>query len=351
MSDWTIQEGDANGVLSGLAEDSIHCCITSPPYYGLRDYGIDGQIGLELTPEEYVARLVEVFEGVRRVLRDDGTLWVVIGDSYSGPPRGSRVAGNLTNSNIGSEVEEQRFLGAQVNKGRLPGVKQKDLIGIPWMLAFALRDAGWYLRNEIVWAKAISGPIYRGGSCMPEAVKDRCTKSHETIFLLSKSPRYYFDHEAIKEPASDNQITAARRNRADTGAVGTSALWVDPHGQSGKGANERHRGAKRNRRSVWHVNPKPFKGAHFATFPPDLIEPMVLAGCPEGGTVLDPFAGAGTTGVVAIEHGRSFLGIELNPEYADIARRRIADELESMGKLSEEEADDVDGQRQLGLLF
>ena len=263
------------------------------------------------------------------MLRDDGTLWIVIGDSYArNPGKGQHKPGDGTSGKHAPVYDS----GSRASVQAIPaGTKEKDLIGIPWMLAFALRDAGWYLRQEIVWAKGISGPIYRGGTCMPESVKDRCTRSHETIFLLTRSPRYYFDHEVIKEPLADYSKDAVRlagkpgglrpagdnfnkkrryagtqtpRTRADRAAL------LSPDG-------------KRNRRSVWHVNPKPFKGAHFATFPPDLIEPMVLAGAPEGGLVLDPFAGAGTTGIVALQNGRSFVGIELNPEYADIARKRL----------------------------
>lgn len=322
---WSLTVGDARSVLAGMGKGSVHTCVTSPPYFGLRDYGVEGQIGLEATPAEYIAKLVEVFEGVRRVLRDDGTLWIVIGDSYvTQGGRGEERMRELGRPTPGGKQTPGARGGAPGTK-LAPSVKAKDLLGIPWMLAFALRDAGWYLRQEIIWAKGISGPIYRGGSCMPESVKDRCTRSHETIFMLSKVPRYYYDHEAIREEASKgfgDKRTSTQERLED----GHPSRYGDTESKSAKGCSFpsiHPDDDRRNRRSVWHVNSRPFKGAHFATFPPNLIEPMILAGAPEGGTVLDPFAGAGTTGVVAIEHGRSFLGIELNPEYAKIARPRL----------------------------
>lgn len=308
---WSLYQGDALLCLAELPSQSVHTCITSPPYFGLRDYGVDGQIGLEETPAQYVERLVEVFEGVRRVLRDDGTLWIVIGDSYyGGGQSGSQAKQQGQRVKWGQKGGRERVRRGEPDPRH--GLKFKDLIGIPWLLAFALRDAGWFLRQEIIWAKSISGELYRGGSCMPESVKDRCTRAHETVFLLSKNPKYYFDFEGLKERA-----VQAGRERADKfGGVklGGDNVWHSD-GSIFRGSDTR------NRRSVWHVNPKPFKGAHFATFPPDLIKPMVLAGCPQGGTVLDPFAGAGTTGVVALEQGRSFVGIELNPEYVETLTR------------------------------
>lgn len=255
--------GDCVESMRGLPDQSVHTCVTSPPYFGLRDYGHDGQIGLEPTPDEFVAKLVGVFREVRRVLRDDGTLWVNLGDSYG---------------------------------------SKKRLLGIPWRVAFALQADGWYLRQDIIWHKP---------NPMPESVTDRCTKAHEYIFLLSKSERYFFNSEAIKEAATaagriprGNKKVDAKRNDAG-------------RDMSVPVANTR------NRRSVWTIATRPYSGAHFATFPPSLIEPCVKAGCPEGGTVLDPFGGSGTTGVVAQTWGRKFILCELNPEYAEMAKNRI----------------------------
>lgn len=268
-----IIEGDCIERLKAMPEKSVNTCVTSPPYFGLRDYGHDGQIGLEPTPDEYVAKMVEIFREVKRVLRDDGTLWLNLGDSYNG------AAANRTGQNGYDDGRQNR--SKRFSAGGIIGLKPKNLIGIPWRVAFALQSDGWNLRQDIIWHKP---------NPMPESVRDRCTKAHEYIFLLSKSERYYFDSESIKEP-----VAASVARTEET----------------------------RNRRSVWTVTTKPFKGAHFATFPPDLIEPCILAGCPEGGTVLDPFGGSGTTGLVAKEHGRQAILIELNPEYAEMARQRI----------------------------
>jgi len=260
--------------MRGLPDQSVHTCVTSPPYFGLRDYGHDGQIGLEPTPGVFVAKLVEVFREVRRVLRDDGTLWLNLGDSYA----------------------------------RQEGLKPKDLIGIPWRVAFALQADGWYLRQDIIWHKP---------NPMPESVRDRCTKAHEYIFLLSKSQRYYFDSEAIKE---DAVTPPAARDKASEGYQADY-----PKGDRfSSGERVWGQDGKKNKRSVWTVATKPFKGAHFATFPPDLIEPCILAGCPKDGVVLDPFGGAGTTGMVAQRNQRKFVLCEINPEYARMAEDRIA---------------------------
>ena len=266
-----ILVGDCIESMRGLPDQSVHTCVTSPPYFGLRDYGHDGQIGLEPTPDAFVAKLAEVFREVRRVLRDDGTLWLNLGDSYG----------------VG-----------------------KQMLGIPWRVAFALQSDGWYLRQDIIWHKP---------NPMPESVTDRCTKAHEYIFLLSKSQRYYFDADAIKEPSAyfgkdtrsgmGNIRYEGKRTEGDAAANGQQSFVT---------INE-----TRNKRSVWTVTTKPFKGAHFATFPPDLIEPCIKAGCPEGGTVLDPFGGSGTTGMVAQRHRRKFVLCELNPEYARMAEDRI----------------------------
>jgi DNA modification methylase len=269
MSETVIHIGDCLEVLKRLPDASVQCVITSPPYYGLRDYGNDGQIGLEQTPEAYIAKMVEVFREVRRVLRDDGTVWLNIGDSYAGSGKGGQSA-------------EKRSAGWQptyANKGYVPpDCKPKDLMGIPWLLALALRADGWYLRQDIIWHKP---------NVMPEPALDRCVKAHEYLFLLSKSGSYYFDHEAVKESAVDG-------------------------------------GGTRNRRSVWSITTKPFKGAHFAVMPEALVEPCVLAGSRVGDTILDPFTGSGTVAVVAERYGRSFVGAELNPDYAQIAEERIA---------------------------
>lgn len=306
-----IEYGDCREILRTFAAMGLRAntCVTSPPYFGLRDYGHDGQLGLEASPDEYVANLVEVFRCVRDVLQDDGTLWLNIGDSYARPPaKGGSGPGGKNREWYGDNYGSAR--GADIPDG----LKAKDLIGIPWMLAFALRADGWYLRQEIIWAKP---------NPMPESVRDRCTKSHEQIFLLSKSPKYYFDHEAIKEPASDNPVSAARRNRKDFSTVGTKAIQGTDFGQSGKGKNAEHKGDTRNKRSVWTVATRPYKGAHFATFPPALIEDCIRAGSPAGGVVLDPFMGSGTTAAVAKLHGRHYLGSELNPDYRPLIEERL----------------------------
>lgn len=280
-----------------MPDKSVHCCVTSPPYFGLRDYGHDGQIGLEPTPDEFVAALVAVFREVRRVLRDDGTLWLNLGDSYAGYHGNKNAAYVDAPSNKGGDFENQR--SSTVGSS---GLKQKDLIGIPWRVAFALQDAGFYLRQDIIWHKP---------NPMPESVRDRCTKAHEYLFLLSKSPRYYFDSEAIKEP----EVCGRKRG---------PALHPDSKSTNGNsGLSRRESDGKRNRRSVWSVATRPYKGAHFATFPPDLIEPCILAGSPEGGVVLDPFGGSGTTAGVAVKHGRNAILCELNPEYAELIPSRI----------------------------
>lgn len=275
MSQYELHVGDCIESLKKMPNQSVNCCVTSPPYFGLRDYGVDGQIGLEQTPEEYVAKMVEVFREVRRVLRDDGTLWINIGDSWS---------------------------------------KNKQLMGLPWRLAFALQDDGWYLRQEIIWHKP---------NPMPESVKDRCTKAHEQIFLLSKSPRYYFDSEAIKEDAVGGQTGKAASFKRE-GSKREQTIPGQAYGTHRPGREDvAYNGEKRNRRSVWSVATRPFRGAHFATFPPALIEPCILAGCPVGGTVLDPFGGSGTTAGVAIVHGRDAALCELNPDYAALMPARI----------------------------
>ena len=337
--------------LRQLPDESVHTCITSPPYWGLRDYGVEGQIGLEATPAAFVARMVEVFTEVRRVLRADGTCWVNLGDSYAtgagkvggapgGGEQGARWAGYRgAHSKVNSGKAAYRLpdadgIGPMTQPNRLPiaGLKPKDLIGIPWRVAFALQADGWWLRSDIIWAKP---------NPMPESVTDRPTKAHEYVFLLTKSERYFYDAEAIKEPASVNshgglQPNAGAKQNAIGQQQGKTTLGMRPVGRAQPGVystrpQSEPRGpasnfgefASRNKRSVWTVPTSPYPEAHFATFPPDLIEPMILAGCPLGGTVLDPFSGAGTTALVADRLQRNAIGIELNPKYAAMSEARI----------------------------
>lgn len=332
-------QGDCRKVLGTLATGSVGCCVTSPPYFGLRDYGCVDQIGLEETPEVFVAELVDVFREVRRVLREDGTLWLNIGDSYAGSGRGGYAGGKGTlqgttkgqdNSRVarGSQLAAG-FHAKQVASGALArawvpppaGLKNKDLIGIPWMLAFALRADGWFLRQEIIWAKAQSGED-RGGSVMPESVTDRCTKAHEQIFLLTKSPTYYFDADAISEPILTSNVDASRAKQTGRGRQASASHYLGSAQRDHSGGY--FAGETANRRSVWRINTQPFGGSHFATMPPALVELCLLAGCREGDTVLDPFGGAGTTGLVADRMHRNAVLIELNPEYVEIASQRIA---------------------------
>lgn len=353
-----VVQGGCLDVLRSMPDESVNCCITSPPYWGLRDYGVTGQLGLEKTPEEYVAKLVEIFREVRRVLRNDGTLWLNLGDSYIGGGRGG--LGQCG----GGSMESNRYENGQrigLPTGKIDGLKPKDLVGIPWRVAFALQADGcadiktvkvidrvraelyneyeddipdkvisvldrlneeyveakgdsWYLRQDIIWHKP---------NPMPESVTDRCTKAHEYIFLLSKKAKYYYDAESIREeikPTTNG--TASVRPSGDT-KTRDKEHWGVPH--EGRGNVMRTYGEIKgaNRRSVWTVTTKPFREAHFATFPPDLIEPCALAGCPESGIILDPFMGAGTTAVVAKKNHRQFIGVELNPAYIEMAVKRI----------------------------
>lgn len=304
----TVLFGDARASLATFKAFGVKAqmCVTSPPYFRQRDYGVEGQFGQEETPEEYVANLVDVFRGVRDLLADDGTFWLNIGDGWAS--RGGQ--GPQTNAGA------QRGSGVQVTKSaRFHGgeYKEKDLFGIPWMLAFALRADGWYLRQEIIWAKAESGDA-REGRCMPSSATDRFTTSHETIFLLSKQPKYHFDADAVKEPAQDWGKPRDRSNMRG----GTT----DPHLKHGGLSRVDH--PMGNRRSVWRVSPAGFKGAHFAVYPWRLIEPCVLAGSRPGDIVLDPFMGSGTTAGVALKHGRQYIGCELNREYESLQAERIA---------------------------
>lgn len=300
-----VEFGDCREIMRGWKKEGIRAqmCVTSPPYFGLRDYGHDGQIGLEQTPEEYIAAMVEVFRCVWDVLEDDGTLWLNIGDSYAGSGRGPE--GNL------NKGENFRHLENKHKPFKSEIIKPKDLIGIPWMLAFALRSDGWYLRQDIIWHKP---------NPMPESVKDRCTKAHEYLFLLSKSERYYFDSDAMKEDAvhAGKRVSLGEKSFSKGQAKGAGVA------ASGNGLADFYDvPATRNRRSVWTVTTKPYKGAHFATFPPDLIEPCILAGSREGDIVLDPFMGSGTTAMVARKLGRKYIGCELNEKYGDLQDERI----------------------------
>jgi DNA modification methylase len=295
--------GEVGESLRSLRTQSVRCVVTSPPYFGLRDYGHEGQIGLEETPQDFVARLVEVFAEVHRVLRDDGTLWLNIGDSYATSPRGNKL-GDVSTSSLTNPRRQDTVGRGRTDTAKASGLRSKNLLGIPWRLAFALQEDGWFLRQDIIWHKP---------NPMPESVKDRCTKAHEYLFLLTKKPKYYFDADAIKEPASCSR-TRGPALHGDTvstnGNAGLAQRKPKPH---------------RNKRDVWTLPTRPYKGAHFAVFPETLVEPCILAGSAPGDVVLDPFAGSGTTGVVALRHGRAFVGCELNPDYAALARKRISD--------------------------
>ena len=298
----TILYGDCRDTLNNVINSSVQMCVTSPPYYGLRDYGgEDSQIGQEQTPEEYIKQLVDLFSVVKDKLKDDGVLWVNIGDSYYNYRSGKGQA--LPKQTVSKSNQDL----PQVNPKRgnkLDGLKEKDLIGIPWMLAFALRNDGWYLRQDIIWHKP---------NPMPESVKDRCTKSHEYIFLLSKNRTYYYDNEAIKEPVKKDWGT---RNRTK-GKYHNSGTGLSVH----TGLTKSYE--RKNKRDVWSVTNKPYKDAHFAVFPPDLIEPCILAGSKAGDIVLDPFMGSGTTAMVSKQHGRYYIGCELHDKYADLIDKRV----------------------------
>ena len=308
MSIVQILNGDCRDVLKTLPDQSVHTCVTSPPYFGLRDYGHTGQMGLEPTPDEFVSELVNVFREVRRVLRDDGTLWLNIGDSYASYRDGKATPDTTRGLSEGTLVPKGSAKNRMSSTFVGTSIKHKDLIGIPWRVAFALQADGWFLRQDIIWHKP---------NPMPESVIDRCTKAHEYIFLLSKSPRYYFDHEAIKKPVAASSIIRLTQPNISA-QVGSNRVPFKTNGTMKAVGNTE----MRNKRSVWTVTTKPFKGAHFATFPPDLIEPCVLAGCPVDGVVLDPFGGAGTTGLVAKRNNQNAILIELNSEYVEIIKNR-----------------------------
>ena len=309
---WEIKVGNSLDILQEMPEKSIHCCVTSPPYFALRNYQNDEQIGQEETPEEFVENLVEVFRGVKRVLRDDGTLWLNIGDTYSRGNRGKVVPPAGVAATKNDDIKYGDLETPKLNSH--PTIKQKDLIGIPWRVAFALQADGWYLRSEIIWHKP---------NPMPESVKDRPTRAHEHIFLLTKNEKYYYDAESIKTDA--NPEAAKRAKRKNFAHHRKTDEWAEGSGmQPHSGFDKEY--TKANKRDVWSVPVKTYRGAHFATYPPDLIEPCVLAGCPVDGVVLDPFSGAATTGVVACQKNRNYIGIELNPEYAKLSEDRLSKE-------------------------
>jgi len=304
-----ILNGDSVEMLKTLPAESVHCCVTSPPYYGLRDYGANGQIGREDTQEQYIKRLVAVFREVWRVLRPDGTLWVNIADTYCGTgSKGLHYDPKNPKGRNGQQVS--------VNH-RAPGCKAKDLIGIPWLLAFALRDDGWYLRNAVIWEK---------GNAMPESAKDRLTRSYEFVFLLAKSKKYYYDWLAIAEPTAESSIKRLKGGRGQhkyaDGITGQAAQGINSPRAAGSVRDEEIP-VFRNKRDVWRINTAPYAGAHFAAFPPKLAQTCILAGCPPGGIVIDPFFGSGTSGLVALQHGRRYIGIDINAEYCRLADERI----------------------------
>lgn len=333
----TIYHGDCRTVLPTLASCSVNCAVTSPPYYGLRDYGTESQIGLEQTPEEYVSQLVRIFSEVHRVLRDDGTLWLNLGDSSAGSGKG----GNPGSSPHIKQKSNSGSLGVRNRIQHTPGLKPKDLIGIPWMVAFALRSAGWFLRADIIWIKP---------NPMPESVIDRPSRCHEYIFLLSKSKHYFYDAKAVAEVASmssidrwaqdvENQKGSTRGNGGEKTNGTMKAVGGPRKSDKQRGHSRRHAGfndrwdamekseqcgGTRNNRDVWMIAPSQFRQAHFATFPPKLIEPCIKAGCPVGGIVLDPFFGAGTTGLVCQQQNVRCIGIESNSAYCEIAARRLS---------------------------
>ncbi|MFQ0998303.1 DNA-methyltransferase [Gilliamella sp. BG6] len=294
FSKLTVLTGDCLESLKKIDDKTINCCVTSPPYYGLRDYSIDGQIGLETDPYEYINKLVAIFKEVKRVLRDDGVLWINIGDTYAGSGKG------IWNN---KEAQKECYIpDPQGAQSKIPktwpqhGIKAKDLIGIPWMLAFALRADGWYLRQDIIWNKP---------NAMPSSVRDRCTTSHEYLFLLSKSKNYYFNNEILLEPSVKQIQPNANVSRTRDKCRIKNGICL------------------RNRRSVWSINTRPYKDAHFAVFPPELVEPCILSGSPDDGVILDPFGGSGTTAGVAIANNRIAILCELNPKYVQLVHKRI----------------------------
>lgn len=313
--------GDNRQSLKDLPDNSVQTVVTSPPYWGLRDYGEKTQIGLEETPKDFVEQLCVVFDEVWRVLKDDGTLWLNLGDSYAAF-RDSKAIPDTLRDGDGTAVAQAS--NRNPSNLRKAGLKHKDLVGIPWRVAFALQERGWYLRSDIIWHKP---------NPMPESVTDRPTKSHEYLFLLTKSPKYFYDNKAILEPVSDVSLARAEygwdsdRPSTKNASMGGSGIHVEKMG------NRFVNPEGRNKRTVWTVTTKSYKEAHFATYPPDLIEPCILAGSKEGDTVLDPFSGSGTTGEVALKYGRNYIGLELNPDYAKLSEKRISEAIGMFGEV------------------
>lgn len=339
-----ILTGDVLDMLQSLPDCSVNCVVTSPPYFGLRDYGMAGQIGLEKTPAEFIQRLAEVFREVRRVLVDDGTCWVNMGDSYSGSGKGAWADDASREKNRARVKETYVPTRAESPTAGVvfDGTKAKDLMGMPWRLAFALQDDGWFLRQDVIWAKP---------NPMPESVRDRCTKAHEYIFLLTKKAKYFYDQDAIAEPITDSSVLRLSQNIADqlgsdrvpgktngtmkavvkSGRNSRIHVSRTPNGATPQARDEWQTDKQtRNKRSVWEIATQPYPDAHFATFPEEIPRLCISAGCPVGGVVLDPFMGSGTTCAVAKKLGREYIGIELNPEYVSLAQRRIADAQEPL---------------------
>ena len=318
----TIINRDALCALRELPAESVHCCVTSPPYYALRDYGMDAQIGREDTPEQYIARLVEVFRELKRVLRPDGTFWLNIADTYCGTGSKGRYTDPKNPRGRDDGTFWLNIADTYCGSGMKAGCKQKDLIGIPWLLAFALRSDGWYLRSAIIWQK---------DNPMPESVRDRPSRCYENVFLLTKSKSYYYDAAAIAEPIAPTTAARYRGGRSaghkyDGEVPGQGKVQGINRARTGGYYDEALMPTTRNKRDVWHINTVPYKGGHFAAFPPKLAETCILAGCPKGGIVLDPFFGSGTTGLAAKSLDRHYIGIELNYDYCTLARARIGGE-------------------------
>jgi DNA modification methylase len=309
-----IEFGDCREIMKRWKEENVkvQTVVTSPPYFGLRDYGHDGQIGLEQTVTEYVANIVDVFKDVWNILEDNGTVWLNLGDSYYNYRPGK---GQALNKQTVSNTNQDLPITCARRGNKQEGLKEKDLIGIPWRVAFALQDFGWYLRQDIIWHKP---------NPMPESVRDRCTKAHEYIFLLTKNPQYYFNNEAIKEPSVDPESYKGRKKRSAMTEQSENIMGEFGATRSGfKNISAGKTYEKRNKRDVWSVTVKPYKGAHFATFPRELVEPCILAGSKEEDIVFDPFMGSGTTAQVALQHNRKYMGCELNPEYKQLQDERI----------------------------
>lgn len=308
--DAEIYVGNVLERVKEIPDNSVQCIVTSPPYWGLRDYGHEGQLGLEKTPAEYVQNMVLVFAEMRRILKDDGVLWLNLGDSYASFRDGMATPDTTRGDSTGTLVPKGLASNRAASSFSGTNIKHKDLVGIPWRVAFALQDDGWYLRQDIIWHKP---------NPMPESVRDRCTKSHEYLFMLTKNSKYYFDNQAIKEPSAGLGTTKIRFG-------GNKYGDSDDPKHATKSGNEYTDTGLRNKRSVWTISPKPFKGAHFAVMPEELCIPPILASTKVGDTVFDPFTGSGTVAVVALRNGRNYVGVELNPDYVEIAAKRIYDD-------------------------